>query len=81
MREVGGPTQQSMTVVMICAMTPPFCFGRQDADIHWRDLDEKYHFSCQFTADLIAMNVRTDSLAPYHPLEARLHKSAYVSQH
>jgi Sucrose synthase len=22
----------------------------------WRDLDPKYHFSCQFTADLIAMN-------------------------
>ena len=29
----------------------------QDADIHWRALDGKYHFSCQFTADLIAMNV------------------------
>lgn len=28
----------------------------QDADIHWQDMDEKYHFSCQFTADLIAMN-------------------------
>jgi sucrose synthase len=28
----------------------------QDADIYWRDYEEKYHFSCQFTADLIAMN-------------------------
>eukprot|EP00879_Flechtneria_rotunda_P003731 GHRR01003969.1.p1 GENE.GHRR01003969.1~~GHRR01003969.1.p1 ORF type:complete len:403 (+),score=134.37 GHRR01003969.1:1581-2789(+) len=28
----------------------------QDADIKWRELDETYHFSCQFTADLIAMN-------------------------
>jgi sucrose synthase len=27
-----------------------------DADIHWQQMDEKYHFSCQFTADLIAMN-------------------------
>ena len=24
--------------------------------MYWRDLEEEYHFSCQFTADLIAMN-------------------------
>jgi hypothetical protein len=28
----------------------------EDADIYWQRLDDKYHFSCQFTADLIAMN-------------------------
>ncbi|XP_047946933.1 sucrose synthase 7-like [Salvia hispanica] len=28
----------------------------EDSDVNWRDLDSKYHFSCQFTADLIAMN-------------------------
>ena len=34
-------------------------FGNtQDADIKWKELDEKYHFGCQFPADLIAMNVR-----------------------
>nr|QNU13188.1 sucrose synthase 1 [Paeonia suffruticosa] len=27
-----------------------------DSDIYWKKSDEKYHFSCQFTADLIAMN-------------------------
>ncbi|AEE82150.1 putative sucrose synthetase [Arabidopsis thaliana] len=27
-----------------------------DSDIYWKDFDNKYHFSCQFTADLIAMN-------------------------
>ncbi|KAJ4727721.1 Sucrose synthase [Melia azedarach] len=27
-----------------------------DSDIYWKRFDEKYHFSCQFTADLIAMN-------------------------
>nr|BAM68520.1 sucrose synthase [Mangifera indica]BAM68522.1 sucrose synthase [Mangifera indica]BAM68523.1 sucrose synthase [Mangifera indica]BAM68524.1 sucrose synthase [Mangifera indica]BAM68525.1 sucrose synthase [Mangifera indica] len=27
-----------------------------DSDIYWKKLDDKYHFSCQFTADLIAMN-------------------------
>jgi sucrose synthase len=26
------------------------------SDLYWRDLEEPYHFSCQFTADLIAMN-------------------------
>lgn len=28
----------------------------QDADIKWEEMDPTYHFSCQFTADLIAMN-------------------------
>ncbi|XP_068343293.1 sucrose synthase-like [Pyrus communis] len=27
-----------------------------DSDLYWKKLDENYHFSCQFTADLIAMN-------------------------
>ncbi len=26
------------------------------SDLYWQDLDEQYHFSSQFTADLIAMN-------------------------
>ncbi len=26
------------------------------SDLYWRDNDAQYHFSCQFTADLIAMN-------------------------
>lgn len=26
------------------------------SDLYWRDLDPQYHFGCQFTADLIAMN-------------------------
>ncbi|XP_051136647.1 sucrose synthase 7-like [Andrographis paniculata] len=28
----------------------------EDSDVKWRELDSKYHFSCQFTADMIAMN-------------------------
>ncbi|KAL3618100.1 Sucrose synthase 6 [Castilleja foliolosa] len=28
----------------------------EDSDVNWKDLDSKYHFSCQFTADMIAMN-------------------------
>lgn len=27
-----------------------------DSDIYWKNFEEKYHFSCQFTADLLAMN-------------------------
>ena len=27
-----------------------------NSDLFWRDEDDQYHFSCQFTADLIAMN-------------------------
>ncbi|XP_021745173.1 sucrose synthase 5-like isoform X1 [Chenopodium quinoa] len=28
----------------------------EDSDVGWRKKDSKYHFSCQFTADIIAMN-------------------------
>ncbi|KAK9282334.1 hypothetical protein L1049_005248 [Liquidambar formosana] len=27
-----------------------------DSDIYWKQYEDKYHFSCQFTADLLAMN-------------------------
>ncbi|KAJ1281758.1 hypothetical protein BS78_04G330200 [Paspalum vaginatum] len=28
----------------------------EDSDVKWREMEHKYHFSCQFTADMIAMN-------------------------
>ncbi|GMH13223.1 hypothetical protein Nepgr_015064 [Nepenthes gracilis] len=28
----------------------------EDSDVYWKEKDPKYHFSCQFTADIIAMN-------------------------
>ncbi|KAG8060213.1 hypothetical protein GUJ93_ZPchr0002g23957 [Zizania palustris] len=28
----------------------------KDSDVMWREMDQKYHFSCQFSADVIAMN-------------------------
>ncbi|KAK1384138.1 Sucrose synthase [Heracleum sosnowskyi] len=28
----------------------------EDSDLKWKELDPKYHFSCQFMADLMAMN-------------------------
>ncbi|KAL9266652.1 Sucrose synthase 6-like protein, partial [Drosera capensis] len=28
----------------------------EDSDVNWKEKDPKYHFSCQYTADIIAMN-------------------------
>lgn len=28
----------------------------EDSDAKWTAFDDKYHFACQFTADLISMN-------------------------
>nr|GMD58269.1 sucrose synthase 7-like [Ipomoea batatas] len=28
----------------------------EDSDLRWKEFEPKYHFSCQFTADMIAMN-------------------------
>ncbi|XP_027335037.1 sucrose synthase 5-like [Abrus precatorius] len=28
----------------------------EDSDVNWKEIDPKYHFSCQFMADTIAMN-------------------------
>ncbi|KAK6925444.1 Sucrose synthase [Dillenia turbinata] len=28
----------------------------EDSDIKWKEFETKYHFSCQFTADILAMN-------------------------
>ncbi len=28
----------------------------RNSDLNWKELDDQYHFSCQFTADLISMN-------------------------
>ncbi|XP_019710993.1 sucrose synthase 7 [Elaeis guineensis] len=28
----------------------------EDSDVKWKELEGKYHFSCQFTADIVSMN-------------------------
>jgi sucrose synthase len=45
----------------------------EDSDVKWRELDQKYHFSCQFTADMIAMNT-TDFIitSTYQEIAGRL---------
>ncbi|XAR51114.1 Sucrose synthase [Bertholletia excelsa] len=47
--KLGGVTQCTIAHALEKTKYP-------DSDIYWKKFDEKYHFSCQFTADLIAMN-------------------------
>ncbi|XP_010520519.1 PREDICTED: sucrose synthase 4-like [Tarenaya hassleriana] len=47
--KLGGVTQCTIAHALEKTKYP-------DSDIYWKKLDEKYHFSCQFTADLYAMN-------------------------
>jgi sucrose synthase len=47
--KLGGVTQCTIAHALEKTKYP-------DSDIYWKKFDEKYHFSSQFTADLIAMN-------------------------
>ena len=51
-----------------------------DSDIYWKEFEEKYHFSCQFTADIIAMN-HADFIvtSTYQEIAGRLGKKIFVS--
>lgn len=40
----------------------------EDSDVKWREMDHKYHFSCQFTADMIAMNTSDFIIASTWPV-------------
>lgn len=62
-----GPSQLVKMVIKVCFMLSIIflqCIIAHalektkypDSDIYWKKFEEKYHFSCQFTADLIAMN-------------------------
>lgn len=45
----------------------------EDSDIKWKELDPKYHFSCQFIADTIAMNATDFVIAStYQEIAGRL---------
>ena len=54
----------------------------EDSDAKWTELDPKYHFSCQFTADLIAMNV-TDFIitSTYQEIAGRFVLFFYITSH
>ena len=41
------------------------------SDLYWRDLEDQYHFSCQFTADLIAMNTADFIITSHLPGDRR----------
>ncbi|KAM0931568.1 hypothetical protein ACQ4PT_000248 [Festuca glaucescens] len=54
----------------------------EDSDVKWRELDQKYHFSCQFTADMIAMNT-TDFIitSTYQEIAGSKEKPGQYEQH
>lgn len=45
----------------------------EDSDIKWKELEPKYHFSCQFMADMISMNATDFIIAStYQEIAGRL---------
>jgi sucrose synthase len=53
-----------------------------DSDIKWKELDPKYHFSCQFIADTIAMNATDFVIAStYQEIAGRLEKITHKATH
>jgi len=54
----------------------------EDSDVKWRELDQKYHFSCQFTAYMIAMNT-TDFIitSTYQEIAGSKEKPGQYEQH
>lgn len=47
----------------------------EDSDIKWKELEPKYHFSCQFTADMISMNSADFIItSTYQEIAGRLEK-------
>jgi len=49
------------------------------SNLYWQDLEEKYHFSLQFTADLIAMNAANFIISSTYQ-ESRVHLTVWGSE-
>ncbi|XP_071722761.1 sucrose synthase 5-like [Rutidosis leptorrhynchoides] len=54
----------------------------EDSDLKWKELDPKYHFSCQFIADTIAMN-QTDFIiaSTYQEIAGSKDKAGQYESH
>ncbi|KAL2334329.1 hypothetical protein Fmac_015542 [Flemingia macrophylla] len=53
-----------------------------DSDAKWKEFDEKYHFSCQFTADIIAMNSADFIItSTYQEIAGSKHKPGQYETH
>ncbi|KAL2902418.1 Sucrose synthase 2 [Bienertia sinuspersici] len=50
-----------------------------NSDIYWKSFEEKYHFSCQFTVDLIAMN-HTDFIitSTFQEIAGNFHSPRFI---
>ncbi|CAL1369303.1 unnamed protein product [Linum trigynum] len=54
----------------------------EDSDAKWKELDPKYHFSCQFTADMIAMNAADFIItSTYQEISGSKEKSGQYESH
>nr|KYP61685.1 Sucrose synthase 2 [Cajanus cajan] len=54
----------------------------EDSDAKWTEFDEKYHFSCQFTADIIAMNSADFIItSTYQEIAGSKHKPGQYETH
>ncbi|KAJ3691382.1 hypothetical protein LUZ61_020546 [Rhynchospora tenuis] len=54
----------------------------EDSDVNWKELDQKYHFSCQFTADMIAMNTSDFIItSTYQEIAGRKDKPGQYESH
>nr|CAB3448424.1 unnamed protein product [Digitaria exilis] len=54
----------------------------EDSDVKWRGMDHKYHFACQFTADMIAMNTSDFIIAStYQEIAGSKEKSGQYESH
>ncbi len=52
------------------------------SDLYWKDNEEHYHFSCQFTADLIAMNMADFIIAStYQEIAGNQHSIGQYESH
>ncbi|CAI0380470.1 unnamed protein product [Linum tenue] len=54
----------------------------EDSDAKWKELDPKYHFSCQFTDDMIAMNAADFIItSTYQEIAGSKEKSGQYESH
>jgi len=53
----------------------------EDSDAKWMAFDDKYHFSCQFSADIIAMNAADFIITSTYQEIAGRYTSFFIEWH
>jgi len=53
----------------------------ENSDVKWKELESKYHFPCQFMADIVAMNATDFIIAStYQEIAGRLENCPHFSE-